>query len=85
MCDARWQPALDNSLTFGLFSQHYTELNNMYWANKPAENKIKKLAKEAHSQGKERPIDFFIVHDEDDRRVAPDFGSWKKSYSDFNN
>lgn len=81
----RWHSPFSHSLTFKLFNQHFTELNAMYWANIPVENKIKKLVKETCDSGTEKPLDFFIVHDEDDRRIAPDFDSWDKTYNDFGN
>lgn len=83
--DIRWDTPFCRSLSFRLFMQHFTELNQMYWSQVPVANKIEKDVKTFQNTGEHVPLDFFIVHDEDDRRIAPTFDEWKISYRAFQN
>lgn len=84
--EARWNSPFDHSIAFRVFNQHFTELNRMYWAYAPAvtktEKEVKKLMKEDPSK---KPIDYLVVHDEDDRRLENDFIEWKEWYRKFQN
>lgn len=83
--DIRWKSPFKRSISYRLFSKHFTELNRMYWANIPAANTIKKRASEFSQEGNDNMLDFFIVNDEDDRKVEKNFENWKKQFSDFLN
>lgn len=83
--DIRWGTPSEKSMAFRLFKQHITQLNNSYWANFPVATTIKKLIKKETEKNKNlNPIDYFIVQDEHDRRLASDFQSWEESYGRFN-
>lgn len=85
MSNARWDSPYDHTIVFSLFKKNFTELNNAYWAYVPAVNKINKLVKQEVQDNKRQPIDFFIVHDEDDRRLASTFEEWRGDFNEFQN
>lgn len=79
--DFRWNSPFQNTIAFELFHKHFTELNNIYWANAPASATIERIAIKSNKA----PLDFFLVHDEDDRRIARDMLEWKNNYREFLN
>ncbi len=81
----RWLSPFPYTLAFNLFRQHLTELNNVYWAFVPASNTIKKSAKIALAEDDADPKQYFLIPDEDDRRVAPTFAEWQSNYRSFEN
>lgn len=85
MADARWISPFPYTIAFRLFKQHFTELNNIYWSFVPVDSTIKKTAKSALQANDADPKTFFLVRDEDDRRIAPTYGEWKQHFSDFSN
>ncbi len=84
MADERWVNPFNYSMAYVLFMKHFTELNKIYWAHIPARNTIQKQVKVAQNEEK-NILDFFIVRDEDDRRVASTYSDWIKDYNDFDN
>lgn len=85
MKNFRWDTPFARSLSYKLFIEHYTEINDMYWANLPAANTIENNAMSYHKLGNNNPLDFFLVHDVDDRRVATTFDAWKNNFRKFQN
>ena len=81
----RWQSPFPYTLAFNLFRQHITELNKVYWAFVPASNTIKKAAKKELATDDADPKTYFLIPDEDDRRVAPTFSEWKADFKSFEN
>ena len=84
MADERWINPFKNSMAYLLFMKHFTELNKIYWAHIPVRNTIKKQVKVAQATDK-GVLDFFVVHDEDDKRLANSYSDWLKDYNDFDN
>lgn len=82
MC-IRWDSPFSHSFAHRLFRQHFTELNGMYWSFVPAANKTEQQVKKEEKSKGTQPIDFFVVHDEDDRRIADSFDTWGKNYRLF--
>lgn len=86
LTETRWQSPFDHSIAFRIFSQHFTELNRMYWAYAPAATKIEKdVQKLLMEEPGKKPIDYLIVHDEDDRRLESNFSEWTKWNREFQN
>ena len=85
MSKERWKSPFPYTLAFNLFKKHFTEINSMYWAFLPASNTIKQKAKEALSNDTSSPLSFFLIPDEDDKRVASTFGQWKEDYNNYCN
>lgn len=85
MANERWDSPFSCTLALNLFRKHFTELNKVYWAFVPASNTIFSHAKKALGSDGADPKTFFLVHDEDDRRVAPTFGEWKTNYKEYTN
>ena len=86
LTETRWQSPFDHSIAFRIFSQHFTELNRMYWAYAPAATKIEKdVQKLLMEEPRKKPIDYLIVHDEDDRRLESNFSEWTKWNREFQN
>lgn len=83
MMQERWHSPFPYTLAFNLFRKHITELNKVYWAFVPASNTIKKAAKIALVTDDADPKKYFLIHDEDDRRVASTFSEWKESFKSF--
>ena len=84
MNDERWYSPFPCTIPFVLFKKHFTELNAIYWAHVPASNTIKKKASEKLTDNDD-PKQFFLIQDEDDRRLAPTFSQWKEDYQEFLN
>ena len=85
MANERWISPFSKTIAFTLFSKHFTELNDIYWAHVPAANTIESKAKKALTNPDKDPKTFFLIRDEDDRRLAPTFHIWKTQYRDFSN
>ncbi|HBV85510.1 MAG TPA: hypothetical protein DEF42_02330 [Desulfosporosinus sp.] len=85
MANERWNSPFPYTLAFNLFRKHFTELNQVYWSFVPASNTIISSAKKALKSDDADPKTFFLIHDEDDRRLAPTFGEWKANFSEFSN
>lgn len=79
----RWDSPFSHSFAHRLFRQHFTELNDMYWSFVPAANKTEQQIKKEERGKGTQPIDFFVVHDEDDRRIAGSFDAWERYYHLF--
>lgn len=71
MANERWISPFSKTIAFTLFSKHFTELNDIYWAHVPAANTIESKAKKALTNPDKDPKTFFLIRDEDDRRLAP--------------
>lgn len=85
MANERWESPFPYTLAYNLFKQHFTELNRVYWAFVPAKDTIKKAAKNALPNDDADPKSFFLVKDEDDKRIAPTYTEWKTAFGDFEN
>lgn len=83
MIDVRWKSPFPYTLAFNLFKKHFTELNDAYWAFVPANNTIKSQAKKNLQNESDDPKKFFLIPDDEDRRLAPTFGEWKRSIDTF--
>lgn len=81
----RWTSPFPYTLAYNLFRQHITELNNIYWSFVPVSNTIKKSAKNALQTDNADPKTYFLIQDEDDRRLAPTYGEWKANFRSFEN
>ena len=81
---ARWYAPFGHSLAYNSFNQHFTELNRMYWSHHPIAVRLKKDTRSLAANGKV-PLDYFIVHDEDDRKLESSFEEWENWYENFNN
>lgn len=85
MSNARWESPFQYTLAFNLFKKHFTELNQAYWAFIPAYNTIKSTSKKSLSSDDSDPKAFFLIRDEDDRRIAPTYKEWCNDFSEFSN
>lgn len=85
MRDVRWETPFKRSIPYYLFLKHLTELNEIYWAYVPAASTIEKKSQEALSGPAADPKEYFLIRDEDDRRMAPTFDLWKQHYREFSN
>lgn len=85
MANERWISPFPCTLAFNLFKKHFTELNNAYWAFVPVSSTIISHARKALVIDSADPKSFFLVHDEEDKRIAPTFGEWRANYSEFAN
>lgn len=85
MANERWSSPFSHTIAFVLFKEHFTELNSVYWAHVPAASTIEKKSLEALKSEDADPKLFFLVHDKDDRRVAPTYRQWKYLYREFSN
>ena len=85
MSNERWMSPFGKTIAFTLFSKHFTELNDIYWAHVPAASTIESKAKKALTSPDADPKTFFLIRDEDDRRLATSFDAWKSHYRDFSN
>ena len=81
----RWNSPFPYTLAFNLFRHHITELNKVYWAFVPASNTIKKSAQTVLVSDDADPKSYFLIPDEDDRRIAPTFSEWKINFRSFEN
>lgn len=85
MSNERWTSPFGKTIAFTLFSKHFTELNDIYWSHVPAASTIESHAKKALNTPDSDPKSFFLIRDEDDRRLAPTYDIWKSHYRDFSN
>ena len=69
MANERWVSPFPHTIPYLLFVEHFTELNNIYWAHVPAKNTIEKKAFYALKSMEEDPKKYFLIRDEDDRRL----------------
>lgn len=83
MANERWISPFKHTIAYILFVKHFTELNNIYWAHVPAASTVEKKALEALGSPEADPKTYFLIHDEDDRRVSPSYKKWKESYRMF--
>ncbi|WP_455902421.1 hypothetical protein [Clostridium sp.] len=85
MSNVRWETKFPYSLAFNLFKQHLEEINRSYWAFVPAYNTIVKIANGKLNNDDANPRDFFMVPDEEDRRLAQSYGEWKIDFKEYAN
>lgn len=85
MSNVRWESPFPYSLAFNLFKQHFEEINRSYWAFVPVANTIKSLAKKNFTDDNADPKEFFLIPDEEDRRIASTYGEWKNDFSEYTN
>ena len=85
MANERWNSPFPHTIAFVLFKEHFTELNNVYWAHVPAASTIEKKALEALKSEDADPKRYFLIPDRDDRRMAQTYGQWKSFYREFSN
>lgn len=85
MTNVRWKSPFEHSIPFSLFHKHFTEINNAYWAYVPAANTIEKKAIESLKNESEDPRKYFLIPDEDDRRLANTYSEWKVYFREFGN
>lgn len=85
MANERWNSPFPHTIAFVLFKEHFTELNNVYWAHVPAASTIEKKALEALESEEADPKLYFLIPDKDDRRIAQTYGQWKSFYREFSN
>lgn len=85
MSDERWISPYNHSIPYILFSKHFTEINNVYWAYVPASSTIEKKALESLKEQSADPRGYFLISDEDDRRLANTYLEWKGHFRSFGN
>ena len=85
MADERCNSPFPYTIAFVLFKEHFTELNNVYWAHIPAASTIEKKALEALKSEDADPKRYFLIPDKDDRRIAQTYAQWKSFYREFSN
>lgn len=83
--DVRWNSPFPYTLAYNLYKKHILELNQIYWAYVPASNTIKKATQKALGNDEADPKTYFLIRDEDDRRVATSYSEWKVGYRKFEN
>lgn len=83
MANERWVSPFPHTIPYLLFVEHFTELNNIYWAHVPAKNTIEKKAFDALKSMEEDPKKYFLIRDEDDRRLPLTYKEWKANYRNF--
>ena len=81
----RWNSPYDHTMVYGLFKRNFTELNDAYWAHCPASNTIQRKAKAEIKAKNLQPLDYFDVHDEEDRHVADSYEKWDLNYREYLN
>lgn len=81
MVDYRWNSPFNYTIAFELFHKHFTEINDTYWANNIASSTVESMALKSGV----KPLEFFLVHDEDDIRVPENMEEWKERYREFQN
>lgn len=80
--DVRWKNPHGNTIAYVLFSKHFTEINDVYWANFTAQITIEKEAKvEIEKTG--NLLDYFYISKEDERRIPKSFEKWKEQFRKF--
>lgn len=85
MTDVRWLSRFEHTIPFTLFHKHFTEINDAYWAYVPAASTIEKKALEHLQNEAEDPRKYFLIPDEDDRRIASKYSEWKANFREFGN
>ena len=65
MANERWNSPFSHTIAFVLFKEHFTELNNIYWAHVPAASTIEKKALEALKSKDADPKLYFLIPDKD--------------------
>ena len=85
MPNERWNSPYSHSIPYILFSKHFTEINNVYWAYVPASSTIEKKAIESLKDKSADPRGYFLIPDEDDRRLANTYSEWKGYFRSFGN
>lgn len=85
MSNVRWEASFPYTLAFNLFKQHFEEINRAYWAFVPTANTIKSMAKKSLVNDDADPKRFFLIPDEEDRRIASTYGDWKNDFSEYIN
>lgn len=81
----RWQSPYPRTIAYNLFIKHFTELNDVYWAHVPAASTIEKKALQELGSEDADPKQYFLVKDEDDRRISATYKDWKNKYREFSN
>ena len=81
----RWQSPYPHTIAYNLFIKHFTELNDVYWAHVPAASTIEKKAFQELGSEDADPKKYFLVRDEDDRRISATYKDWKEKYREFSN
>lgn len=69
--------AVPYTLAFNLFKQHIEEINRSYWAFVPTKKYNQSTCKKNLVNDDADPKSFFLIPDEEDRRIAPTYGEWK--------
>lgn len=85
MANERWESPFEWSIPYFLFIKHFTELNSIYWSHVPAASTIEKKSLETLGSNDADPKKYFLIRDEDDRRMAPTYNEWKNHYREFSN
>lgn len=85
MPNERWISPYNYSIPYILFSKHFTEINNVYWSYVPVSNTIEKKALESLKNQFADPRGYFLIPDEDDRRLANTYLEWKNYFRSFGN
>lgn len=85
MTDERWNSPFPHTIAYYLFKKHFTELNQVYWSFVPAYNTILSEAKKNLNDDNADPKEYFLIRDEDDRRLPQTFSEWKISFKEFSN
>ena len=85
MSNERWISPYNHSIPYILFSKHFTEINNVYWSYVPASSTIEKKALEGLNDPLADPRGYFLIPDEDDRRLANTYSEWKDHFRSFGN
>lgn len=80
MSNVRETAPLTNSLCFRLFKLHFTELNKMYWSNRPAANYVRAKASVDGSS-----MQMFPVQPDEESRLAPSIADWRDNYHEVQN
>jgi hypothetical protein len=57
----------------------------MYWANIPAKNTIEKKVKDFQLNGESDPLKFFLIPDDDNRKMTTSFKEWNQDFREFQN
>ena len=83
MSNERWESPFPHTIPYLLFIKHFTELNDIYWAHVPAKNTIEKKAFEFLKNKEADPKGYFLIRDEDDRKLPSTYQEWKNNYRNF--
>lgn len=81
--DERWQTTQNGSLSYILFLKHFTEINNAYWAFRPAANTIVRFARDEIKGKAVAPLDFFYIEEEHERRLDNSYQQWHDNFNIF--